>query len=346
MDDLNDCKADTTSFFVGTSAGSADDGTANYNTGFGYQTLQSVTSAAVNTAVGYNALKATTGSYNTSVGGSSGQAITTAEGNFFGGYLAGANDISGSANVGIGRQSVQLTTTPVYEIGIGYLTTSTSAGWANIGIGAFALRGVSTNNTAAYNIGIGYEAGYAITTLAEYNIFAGYRSGKAITTGDNNIFVGKNSGLSVTTGGDNTLLGAYQGSASLQGNVVLSDGAATVRAHHDATAWNFKTAFSSPLNTLTDATNISIDASLSNTFTVTLAGNRTLDNPTNLQSGQSFNIIVKQDAGAGHTLAWGSAYKFPSGVTPTVSPGSNEVDLFKCVTDGTDIYVLYGLQFS
>ncbi len=48
------------------------------------------------------------------------------------------------------------------------------------------------------------------------------------------------------------------------------------------------------VTTLTDAANISVDFAASNNFTVTLAGNRVLNNPTNLVAGQSGVIYVKQ----------------------------------------------------
>lgn len=77
---------------------------------------------------------------------------------------------------------------------------------------------------------------------------------------------------------------------------------------------------------LTDAATITTDASLSNTFTVTLGGNRTLANPTNLVAGSFYTWRVRQDATGGRTLAFGSAFVFPSGV-PTLSTAANKRDL-------------------
>lgn len=78
---------------------------------------------------------------------------------------------------------------------------------------------------------------------------------------------------------------------------------------------------------LTDGTNIAVDASLSNNFRVTLGGNRTLDNPTNLKNGMTLNFRIKQDATGTRTLAFGSKYKWPGGSVPPLSPAANAVDL-------------------
>ena len=77
---------------------------------------------------------------------------------------------------------------------------------------------------------------------------------------------------------------------------------------------------------LTDAAIILTDASLSNTFTVVLAGNRTLGNPTNLQNGVILNWRIKQDATGTRTLAYGSKFKWPAATAPVLSTAVNAVD--------------------
>lgn len=70
---------------------------------------------------------------------------------------------------------------------------------------------------------------------------------------------------------------------------------------------------------LTDAATIATDASQGNHFTVTLGGNRTLGNPTNLVNGQILNWKVKQDGTGSRTLAFGSMFKWPGGTAPTLT---------------------------
>lgn len=70
-----------------------------------------------------------------------------------------------------------------------------------------------------------------------------------------------------------------------------------------------------PVVSLTDATTISIDASLGNNFRVTLGGNRTLANPTNALDGQTLTFEVIQDATGSRTLAFGSKFAFGTDIT-------------------------------
>ena len=78
--------------------------------------------------------------------------------------------------------------------------------------------------------------------------------------------------------------------------------------------------------TLTDAATIATDASLSNTFTVTLGGNRTLGNPTNLTNGAIYNWRVKQDGTGSRTLAYGSKFKWPGGTAPVLTTTASATD--------------------
>lgn len=81
---------------------------------------------------------------------------------------------------------------------------------------------------------------------------------------------------------------------------------------------------------LTDAATIAVDASLSNAFRVTLAGNRTLANPTNTVNGFTYVFRITQDATGTRTLVYGTNYKFPGGTAPTLSTTANAVDILTC----------------
>ena len=78
---------------------------------------------------------------------------------------------------------------------------------------------------------------------------------------------------------------------------------------------------------LTDSATITADFSTANNFTLTLGGNRTLTNPTNMVAGQSGAIVITQDATGSRTLAYGSYWKFPSGVAPTLTTTASAVDV-------------------
>ncbi len=98
--------------------------------------------------------------------------------------------------------------------------------------------------------------------------------------------------------------------------------------------------------TLTDAANISWNLDTNKVASVTLAGNRTLDNPTNLKDGATYILIVKQDATGTRTLAYGTAYKWPSGNAPVLSTGANDVDILSFISDGTSMFGVAKLDFS
>jgi hypothetical protein len=78
---------------------------------------------------------------------------------------------------------------------------------------------------------------------------------------------------------------------------------------------------------LTDGATINTDASLSNHYSVTLGGNRTLANPTNLRDGGIYNFYVKQDGTGARTLAYGSLFKWPGGTAPVLTTAANSLDL-------------------
>lgn len=61
---------------------------------------------------------------------------------------------------------------------------------------------------------------------------------------------------------------------------------------------------------LTDGANIATDCLKGSTFMITLAGNRTLDNPTNKTPGKEYTWVITQDGTGGRTLAFGSDFNF------------------------------------
>jgi flagellar basal body rod protein FlgF len=98
---------------------------------------------------------------------------------------------------------------------------------------------------------------------------------------------------------------------------------------------------------LTDATNIAYDMDDGNNAAVTLAGNRTLDNPTNITVGQSGSIFITQDGTGSRTLAYGDAYDFAGGTAPTLSTGANAVDRIDyIVRTTTSIHCVFTANYS
>lgn len=87
----------------------------------------------------------------------------------------------------------------------------------------------------------------------------------------------------------------------------------------------------SPVITLTDGATITIDASLSEDYQVTLGGNRTLAAPTNPPANgiaQTIRLKVKQDGTGSRTLTWNAAFIFSTDVPqPTLSTAAGAVDM-------------------
>jgi hypothetical protein len=106
----------------------------------------------------------------------------------------------------------------------------------------------------------------------------------------------------------------------------------------DVQAYNANTAFTNTnqsfsvaqrgtITALTDGATITPNMNNANNFSVTLGGNRTLANPTNLTAGQSGVIVITQDGTGSRTLAYGSNFKFPGGTAPTLTTTASAVDV-------------------
>ncbi len=90
---------------------------------------------------------------------------------------------------------------------------------------------------------------------------------------------------------------------------------------------SFSVAQRGTITALTDGATITPNMNNANNFSVTLGGNRTLANPTNLTAGQSGVIVITQDGTGSRTLAYGSNFKFPGGTAPTLTTTANAVDV-------------------
>lgn len=89
------------------------------------------------------------------------------------------------------------------------------------------------------------------------------------------------------------------------------------------------TGFVSPAaSVLTFGSSIAVDASLANTFNLTLtASTGTLANPTNAVEGQVIRFRITQGSGAPFSIAYGSAYNFGAAGQPVLSTTAGAVDI-------------------
>lgn len=126
----------------------------------------------------------------------------------------------------------------------------------------------------------------------------------------------------------------------------------------DVQAYNANTAVTSSAQTftagqrgeitaLTDGATITPDLADSNNFSVTLGGNRTLANPSNIVAGQSGSFFITQDGTGSRTLAYGSYYDFAGGTAPTLSTAAGAVDRIDyIVRSSTSIHCVFTANYS
>jgi hypothetical protein len=151
--------------------------------------------------------------------------------------------------------------------------------------------------------------------------------------------------LAVADGGTgaSTLTGIIKGSGT---SALTTATAGTDYAGID-TAQTFTKGQRGEITTLTDAATVTPDMADSNNFTLTLGGNRTLANPSNLTAGQSGSIFLVQDGTGSRTLAYGSEYDFIGGTAPTLSTAANAVDRIDYVVRTTgSIHCVFTANYS
>jgi hypothetical protein len=113
------------------------------------------------------------------------------------------------------------------------------------------------------------------------------------------------------------------------------------------TAQTFTKGQRGEITALTDGSSITPDLADSNNFSVTLGGNRTLANPSNIVAGQSGSIFVTQDGTGSRTLAYGSYWDFAGGTAPTLSTAANAVDRIDYVVrTSTSIHAVFTANYS
>jgi hypothetical protein len=81
-----------------------------------------------------------------------------------------------------------------------------------------------------------------------------------------------------------------------------------------------------------------LSAGIDFTWTMSAVGS-TLVNPTSPKPGQKGMLYLVQDATGNRTITtWGSFYKFPGGVKPTLSTAANAIDVISfAVKSSTEV---------
>jgi hypothetical protein len=78
---------------------------------------------------------------------------------------------------------------------------------------------------------------------------------------------------------------------------------------------------------LADGATIAVNAALGNDFRVTIAGSRTVANPSSPVDGQRITFQITQGSGGGFGVSWGSQYAFGAAPAPTLSTAGGDTDI-------------------
>jgi hypothetical protein len=233
---LTGCAASNTSTcgtLLGFCAGSALT-TGNGNNFIGFQAGRNVNTGGFNVAIGTAAFQtATTAANNVAVGCGALSSLSTSSGNTALGHRAMLNATTAANNVAVGCNAGEQLSTGSNNVLIGVCAGDTiTTGTQNTFIGS-ASGGLAAG-TSEGNTGLGFSALGGGVLAGAYNTAVGNNSGLSLTSGAINTLVGYSAGSAITTGGSNTLVGRYAGTAAMANNVVLSDGAGTIRFQSNA----------------------------------------------------------------------------------------------------------------
>lgn len=188
------------------------------------------------------------------------------------------------------------------------------------GAAVINFKSVGINDTAATGLALTVDAGNNVT-LANNLVVTGTTTLNGAVVLNTPLAVAQGGTGSTTAAGARTNLGL--GTAATQNT---GTSGATLPFLNTANTWS--AAQRSTITALTDGATITPDFSLANNYSVTLGGNRTLANPTNLAVGQSGFIAVSQDGTGTRTLAFGTQYKFQGATVPTLTPTASAIDVF------------------
>jgi hypothetical protein len=359
--------------------------TGSSNVAVGYQAGLNISTGGSNTMLGGNAGDAvTTGSNNTVIGQTAAASSATVSNEITLGNasvtsfrIPGVGFYNLNGNVGIGTASpsqkltVEGTDARIYLTGANtdINMTGTADGQLSLDGNGFGF-GIALNSSGAnlYTnsasrdlifgtdetermridgaglVGIGTSSPSNFLTVSSATQYKGY----ALTNGTNTVA----ELLGFAAGNDSGGLKLYSGGvakAEVQaaGITYFNGGNVGIGTASPAKQLSITKSALATINTLTDGATITPDFDAGQNFSVTLAGNRTLANPTNIDAGQTGSIFITQDGTGSRTLSFGSYWDFPGGTAPTLSTAAASVDRIDyIVRTGTSIHAVATLNLS
>ena len=233
----------------------------------------------------------------------------------------GGSLVGTSATFGNHVSASTLAVTGITSIGGSLVGTSATFG-DKVSVSALAVTGITsiggslvgTSATFSNHVSVNSLAITANVTAAQF-----YGGGANLT--------GVSAGIATNVSGGYAVLTSAQisGNVSIGGATYLNSTLGVGVASPLGQIHISKNAIAT-VTSLTDATNVSVGFANSQNFSLTLAGNRTLSNPTNCVTGQVGSIFIIQDGTGGRTLSYGTNWEFPAGTAPTLSTSAAAVD--------------------
>jgi len=254
----------------------------------------------------------------------------TADGNVVTVTRSGSNTINGATSVQIGSQYSQVILVADLETSQWFASQS-GLGATNVNVDVFSGTGSQTVYTLAADPSTKNNTYVSISGV--YQAKSTYSvSGTTLTfstappSGTSNIEVVYGTPLAIGTPSDGTVTAAKMAAGAAVGNIgyTPANDSAVV---HIAGAETITGAKRGTITALTDGATITPNFATTNNFSLTIGGNRTLANPSNLTAGQAGTIVITQDGTGSRTLAYGSYWKFSNGTAPTLTTTASAVDV-------------------
>lgn len=100
--------------------------------------------------------------------------------------------------------------------------------------------------------------------------------------------------------------------------------------------------------TLTDGATVTPDWDTGFDFVLTLGGNRTFANGSNLKVGKKGRLRIVQDGTGSRTISWGTDYEFAAATAPVLTTTASAQDIlyYDCLATGRVLITLGGKAFS
>ena len=150
-----------------------------------------------------------------------------------------------------------------------------------------------------------------------------------------------------------SVIGSSYGGAGSVSGIMKANGSGAVSAATAGTDYvapgtvtGFTAQQYAAASALTAGTTVSWNLNSAQAATLSPAQNFTLSNPTNMQAGGTYTLVITQDGTGSRLITWGSAYKFSGGSKFVLSTAASAVDIITFYSDGTNMYAVGQAAFS